>query len=182
MPGRGKCCLSYPKGPPSLLFSGHPGAWYAEVKWPVREANHCPPSNVEVKNQAAVFALARLPSLGAQGAAVPLFCGVLAYVCLLGLPRLCVSLIIRVFMYVRCTSRVFHSVVIPVLTTRNFSSISSLPAHRFCAAHEFPDIHCFVVTSVLPSASVHLQFTHNCAHHSYSRVVHTWNSESRPCL
>ena len=49
-------------GPPSVLLSGHHGARYADVKRPVREANRCPPSNAEVKNEAVVSVVAHLPS------------------------------------------------------------------------------------------------------------------------
>ena len=53
-----KWCPSCPKGPDllwglcSLLFIGQPRARYAEVKWPVREADHSPSSNAHTPGQA----------------------------------------------------------------------------------------------------------------------------------
>jgi len=39
-----------------------------------------------------------------------------------------------------------------------------------------------VVTSVLPSSSVHLRATRDCTQHSHNTSPKKWNSQYRPCL
>jgi hypothetical protein len=56
-------------GPPNLLSNGCRGALSLEVKWPVREADHSPPTSAEVKK---IWIYTFIPPLSFTGITLPL--------------------------------------------------------------------------------------------------------------